>query len=239
MNRVTFRLSEADEELIRAIGSHFNLELEVIERVAESVGNERDIPEDDGRRRRSTLIVPRDTNALECEYCLCQPCVLSSKQSWMGNGQSPCKQNAGIRKSRYKNFWTLLDRRGAWRDERYLEKKETLMRRDGVVTMVVTRREMMPSCVVQKVRSMYPNPPNQRYIGHRWIWVNRVIFHTHTKRPFSGPPHSPKENYRIPQTKFFHFYLYETDFSSIFYDYLHHCWSRNDNCCYSASSWLV
>ena len=144
-----------------AFFSHCDWELQVVDRSPDRpeepcqsmpIGNQID------------LEVPREMSADECRYCLCQPCASSSQPSWLGTGQQGRDQNAGLRKVRYKKYWTLLDRRGAWRDDRYLREKRRLMRMDGVV---VTRREVMPKCVIDSVRSLYPNHRNP-YVGHRW-----------------------------------------------------------------------
>ena len=109
--------------------------------------------------------VGRDESQAECPFCFCQPCVTTFKQGWLGVGQAPTFRNAGIRKRIYKKYWTMLDRRGAWRDDRYLTRKTNRMLADGCV---VTRREIMPFCVIRQARALYPNPHGHAYNGHHW-----------------------------------------------------------------------
>lgn len=47
-----------------------------------------------------------------CVHCLCNPCITSEVQSWLGNGAPAHERNSALRKVRYKKFWTLLSRRG-------------------------------------------------------------------------------------------------------------------------------
>ncbi|KAK3085584.1 hypothetical protein FSP39_005671 [Pinctada imbricata] len=109
-----------------------------------------------------------DSNAVECDKCFCTPCITFYPQKWLGNGCLPHIRNASIRKTKYKKFWTMLSRRDAWKDQRYLEKKMTLFRESADEGIVWTCREVMPECVVSLVRSRYPNPPGRAYMGHKW-----------------------------------------------------------------------
>lgn len=104
---------------------------------------------------------------LECPDCLCSPCVLQHPQHWFGRGQAPRAGNRNMRKVKYKLFWKMLDDRGAWYDYRYIAKKEQRRRDDNFT--VWSRREIMPDCVVNFVRGLYPNLPNMPYMGHKWI----------------------------------------------------------------------
>jgi hypothetical protein len=50
------------------------------------------------------------------------------------------------------------------------EKKSWMLARDQVDEYVVTvAREIMPDCVLSVVRGLYPNPPSQPYMGHKWL----------------------------------------------------------------------
>ena len=63
---------------------------------------------------------------------------------------------------------------GGWHDRKYVEKKERLYvldEGDGVVQIGGHGgiRDVMPDCVLNLVRGLYPNPPGQSYMGHKWI----------------------------------------------------------------------
>lgn len=66
----------------------------------------------------------------ECPHCYCSPCVTATLQTWLGNGSPAHNRNAGLRRVRYRKFWTMLDRRGAWNDPRYIRKKRHFLRRN-------------------------------------------------------------------------------------------------------------
>ena len=102
-----------------------------------------------------------------CRECLCNPCVTTHRQAWLGNAVAPHNRNADLRKKRYKHFWQMLDRRQAWIHPSYLRKKAQLLNRQDD-TIVYTVREIMPRCVIDLVRSLFPNPPGRPYMGHKW-----------------------------------------------------------------------
>ena len=100
-----------------------------------------------------------------CRECYFNPCVTTNRQSWLGNAVPPHNRNAELRKKRYKHFWQMLDRRQAWIHPLYLRRKARLFNRPEN-TEVYTIREYMPRCVVDLVRSLFPNPPGRPYMGH-------------------------------------------------------------------------
>lgn len=109
----------------------------------------------------------RNSERSECPYCLLDPCVTSNRQKWLGRGQTARPSNSGIRKLRYQKFWKLLNKRGAWTKTAYLERKTQLMG-NANPAIVWTYRDMMPECVLQCVKELYPNPVGKPYIGHHW-----------------------------------------------------------------------
>ena len=120
---------------------------------------------------RPTFPLPdsRGSESAECEFCFCVPCVTTSRQSWLGTGQSAHRRNSGIRKKMYRKFWSMLEMRNSWRHPAYLQKKSAVMERDGVDESVVeVLREIMPDCVLLLVRELYPNPVGVPYLGHKW-----------------------------------------------------------------------
>ena len=102
----------------------------------------------------------------ECQFCFCIPCVTTIHHLWLGGPARPHARNAQLRKAKYKRFWKMMDDIGAWRHPRYLRKKQRLLQTDEET--VVTDREVMPDCILNVVRSAYPNPPGQSYMGHKW-----------------------------------------------------------------------
>lgn len=105
----------------------------------------------------------------ECMFCYCSPCITENRQTWLGNPVPAHARNSGLRKSRYRKFWNMMDRRGAWIDQRYLQKKADLLGiRDNNQDNVWTMREVMPQCILDQVRTTYPNPTGQPYMGHMW-----------------------------------------------------------------------
>lgn len=110
--------------------------------------------------------IPPIAGAVGCPECYSVPCVLQFPQAWFGIQHPPHARNNAIRKKKYKNFWRMLDQRGAWRDPRYLAKKAQRARDDHFT--VWSRREIMPDCVIDFVRGLYPNLPGRPYMGHRW-----------------------------------------------------------------------
>ena len=100
-----------------------------------------------------------------CPYCLNSPCVTITPQSWLGSGHPPRPGNNLIRKKIYRKYWTMLDRRGLWSNPLYLKRKQRLMQEAHVH---LTVREIMPECVLEQVRGLYPNPKNIPYMGHFW-----------------------------------------------------------------------
>ena len=102
-----------------------------------------------------------------CLECLCNPCVTTHRQAWLGDAVASHNRNADLRKKRYKHFWQMLDRRQAWIHPMYIRRKaQPFNRQDD--TVVYTVGEIMPRCVVDLVRSLFPNPPGRPYMGHKW-----------------------------------------------------------------------
>lgn len=103
-----------------------------------------------------------------CPHCYLSPCVTRHKQSWLGAGAAPHGRNSSNRKKKYRLFWNMLYNAGAWNHPQYIAKKQRALHRDRNDTTVWTVREIMPECVLNLVRSLYPNPLSQPYMGHKW-----------------------------------------------------------------------
>ena len=104
----------------------------------------------------------------ECAV-FCSPCVTDVRQQWFWNGQKAHCRHSGIRKRLYRKYWSMMNTRGAWRHPLYLRKRADMMLRDHVDDSVVkVQRDIMPDCVLQLVRNLYPNPHGIPYLGHKW-----------------------------------------------------------------------
>jgi len=117
-----------------------------------------------------------NTSGTGCQFSFLDPCVTENRQSWLHTTPvRPHIRNKGIRRTKNRKFWTLIQRRGGWSDSRYNLKKSRLLRRDRNLEeydeswiSYGKRRDIMPDCVLDVVRNVYPNPSNIPYMGHRW-----------------------------------------------------------------------
>lgn len=103
-----------------------------------------------------------------CPYCFLSPCVATTNENspWLGEGQGPSNYNPSVRKGLYRRFWKCISNLGGWDVEQYLRKKERLG--EGRPNIVYHQRQVMPERVLKLVRSKYPNPHSDSYIGHKW-----------------------------------------------------------------------
>ena len=67
------------------------------------------------------------------------------------------------KKVKYRKFWKLLSSFNAWIHPRYIQKKRTMLQQNNPRDLgeVYTLREIMPGCVLDVVRELYPNPPGK------------------------------------------------------------------------------
>ena len=52
-------------------------------------------------------------------------------------------------------------------NDKYHRKKQRLLGLNGTDTVLVVR-EILPQCILDLVRGIYPNLPGQPYMGHKW-----------------------------------------------------------------------
>ena len=108
----------------------------------------------------------------ERAYCFCRPCITSeaNKQFWWESDDvPPSVNNHGIRKEKYKRFWTMMFHQRVWDDPRYKRKKQLALQSDPRFRRYVWhRRDIMPNCVLTIVRQWLPNPQGAPYMGHMW-----------------------------------------------------------------------
>ena len=116
------------------------------------------------------FVILHDDNRDECPFCLSKPCITdeSNRQLWWETESSvPHQRNSNLRKDKYKRFWTMLLHRRVWNDPRYIERKSRALEHD-MQGQEWHRRDIMPTCVVNLVRSWLPNPKDYPYMGHLW-----------------------------------------------------------------------
>ena len=109
---------------------------------------------------QSQLVGNLQTDSV-CPLCFLNPCVASLPVDWVGHGQAAHAANNSLRRVRYAKYWKIISNLGGWTNQQYLTKK--LTETHGVHHM----REIMPDCVVDKVRTLYPNPASIPYMGHK------------------------------------------------------------------------
>ncbi len=116
--------------------------------------------------------IAQDESQDECPYCYCRPCITNERNRqlwWEDENAEPNHTNTGLRKEKYKRFWTMMHHRNVWEDERYKSKKREALKRDPRCKKYEWhRREIMPKCVLDLVRQWLPNPSNIPYMGHLW-----------------------------------------------------------------------
>jgi hypothetical protein len=118
--------------------------------------------------------VHQDITSDSCPYCFLQPCVITHRQSWLIGRKESHTGNRAIRRRMYKKFWSTLYHRDAWKHPLYLMKKQEDLIACFPETVWETGsghhtdREIMPDCLLNLVRDLYPNLPGQPYTGHKW-----------------------------------------------------------------------
>lgn len=110
----------------------------------------------------------------ECPHCFQRPCITNEEVNrqlwWLKESQPPSLANSAKRKKMYRNFYSMLYNQHAWRDPRYLQRKQEALERDKgrKKKFMWHRRELMPNCVLKLVRGWLPNPAGVPYMGHYW-----------------------------------------------------------------------
>lgn len=116
--------------------------------------------------------IMQDISKEECPYCLCRPCITSEENRqywWETENEVPNIRNSCIRKDKYQRFWAMLLHRGVWNDQRYIAQKNQAMENENRRQRLEWhKRDIMPKCVVELVRTWLPNPKDVPYMGHMW-----------------------------------------------------------------------
>ena len=116
--------------------------------------------------------IQHDLSEEECAYCFCRSCITSERNRqfwWETKALPPSESHHGIRKEKYRRFWTMMMQRRVWDDPRYKQKKQLALQRDPRYKHFVWhRRDIMLKCVLSAVRQWLPNPSGVPYMGHMW-----------------------------------------------------------------------
>jgi hypothetical protein len=108
----------------------------------------------------------------ECPHCFCSPCVTNEQfrqEKWPLHNANPSVHNKPNRLKLYALFWTAMSNRQAWCDGRYkLRKMQALGRDKRMKKYRWHKRDIMPNCILQRVRTWLPKTEEEEYVGHRW-----------------------------------------------------------------------
>merc|ERR1719186_2291672 len=124
--------------------------------------NGRDESEDNGEN---------NPEAEGCPTCFLPECIILRHQLWMPTvNYPPSPNNHSVRKELYTRFWGLLSNKKAFQLRPYVQKKMNSLRQlpPHLRRRRRLRREILPDCVVRRVRQWYPNEGNTAYMGHYW-----------------------------------------------------------------------
>ncbi|KAH6941424.1 hypothetical protein HPB50_017930 [Hyalomma asiaticum] len=122
---------------------------------------------------RSTFLSPenealrvlQDKATASCAHCRQRPCLL--EQGWVPlprRASMPAASNSGKRKRAYRRIWRALERAGFWREDEYRRQKPEAPGPQPLGTLALhSQREVMPACIVERVRELLPNPPGVTY----------------------------------------------------------------------------
>lgn len=128
--------------------------------------------ETDNETSHDRFVISQREGCEECPYCLCKPCITdeSNRQMWWeSENTEPNKNNNSFRKEKYKRFWTMLFHREVFLDERYKSKKLQALQQDPHKRKLTWhKRDILPKCVIDIVRTWFPNPEDMPYMGHMW-----------------------------------------------------------------------
>ena len=92
----------------------------------------------------SEFHIDQDLSVNECAYCFCRPCITSetNRQLWWETDEAPHSgNNHGLRKEKYKRFWTMMFHWGVWDEPRYKRKnsKHYKVTQDSEICMAQKR----------------------------------------------------------------------------------------------------
>ena len=103
----------------------------IADRNTQNVNNGLDISQERNNDVCEADINVRTENINECKFCFLDPCITTNRQSWLSSNPVRAHiRNTGIRKTKYKKFWTMIQRHDGWNDQRYMRKKTRLLARN-------------------------------------------------------------------------------------------------------------
>ncbi|XP_065308871.2 uncharacterized protein [Dermacentor albipictus] len=108
--------------------------------------------------------------AATCEHCLQEPCIVQQRRLKLPKkASSPGPANSEERRRLYRSAWRVLKSIGFWQQPQYRRRKVSAPGPEPLGQMALhSRREVMPECIVKRIRELRPNQPNKPYMGHRW-----------------------------------------------------------------------
>ena len=119
-----------------------------------------------------------DPSAIECDMCLCAPCITAETNRqmwWPAQAALPSVHNRTLRNKPYMKFWAMLQNRGLWNDDRYLQIKAAALGQDPERKHYKWhRRDLMPACVLDQVRHWLPKTKTENYVGHKWKMIKSI-----------------------------------------------------------------
>jgi len=135
------------------------------------------LPTGNHSQRENPQVMPAvETSGNQCPFCFLCPCLVTYPPSWVGKGQQPRPGNNLIRKDLYKRFWKTMDHMGAWTIPQYIAKRDSSR---ANAHRVEISREIMPECILELVRRLYPNQSGKPYMGHKWCSTLTVHIECH------------------------------------------------------------
>ena len=174
MNDYNLSLSAVQLEAIKKLFKDNNWDFTISEsntdNTINSSENNSDVSSTKDKDRLCEIFKPdQKSNAKKCAFCYLSPCITDecNRQSWWSNDSTePSSQNSRSRKNCYQRFWGMLANYGVWESDEYQRKKRNSLRIE--TENIILKREIMPDCVLHMVRTWYPNPKGQPYMGHKW-----------------------------------------------------------------------
>jgi hypothetical protein len=171
------RVNDLQHDTIYNLFGHNDWEFEEVSKL-EVAASTNAVRKDDGQiPDKPTFRIAENQEEEECPYCLRRPCITSESNRqfwWEDTAHDAHEWNSGLRKDKYRRFWTMLYHRHAWADPRYIARKNAALLQDPRHRIYAWaggyhhRRDLMPDCVLKLVRGWFPNPPEKPYMGHRW-----------------------------------------------------------------------
>ena len=129
------RVTDLQHDVIENVFGHNNWEF-VEELPPNAAANAQDDVPDDGLIPNvpgGGYRIPQNEEEDECPYCLCKPCITSedNRQMWWEDRRTDAHdRNSGLRKEKYRRFWTMLYHRHVWGDPRYIARKDHALQQD-------------------------------------------------------------------------------------------------------------